>query len=101
MANQPKTYISTAPAYVGGVYYKASEPFTTDQPKNDDWELADPVERAAEIAANKLIHEDVNLDALDVSALKALAATKGVNLGEARSKADIITVIKAADEPKL
>lgn len=101
MANQPKTYISTAPAYVGGVYYKAGESFTTDQSRNDDWELADPVERAAEIAADKLKQEDVNLDALDLPALKALAATKGINLGEAKSKADIITVIKAADEPKL
>lgn len=101
MAKQPKTYISTGPAYVGGVYYQPGVPFTTDQPKNPEWELADPVERAADLAANPLVHEDVDLDALDLGPLKALAASKGINLGQAKTKAEFITVIKAADEPRL
>ncbi len=97
----PKTYISTSPVYQGSTYYRPGEPFTTAEPKNADWELADPVERAAAEAASKTDHQDVDLDALGVPELKALAASKGVNLGEVKSKADIIAVIKAADEPAL
>ncbi len=98
---QPKTYIAPHPVYTGGVYYHAGEPFTTNDTKGAEWEPADPKERAAARAADKVVREDVNLDDLDVPALQALAASKGVNFGDAKSKADLITIIKAAAEPTL
>lgn len=99
MAKQPTTYTAPHEVYTGGKLYKPGEPFTTSEPKGNEWEPTDPVEAAAAIAADPLRHDDVNLDAMDISALKGYAASLNVNLGEAKSKADIIAVIKAANDP--
>jgi hypothetical protein len=101
MAKNPKTYVAPHDVYQGGILHKAGEPFTTADPKGKDWEPADPVAKAANIAADPLAHDDVNLDALGVTELRAHAASIGINLGEAKSKDDIITVIKAANQPAL
>lgn len=98
---QPRTYVAPHQVYTGGALVDPGVPFTTMEPRGAQWEYADPKERAADEAARKGPHGDVDLDKLDISALKAVAASKGVDLGEAKSKADIITVIKAADEPAL
>ncbi len=98
MADKPVAYRATEPVYVDGTLFKAGETFVTASPKGETWETVTPMEKAAAEAA-KPIKDDVNLEALDVAALKGHAASLGINLGEAKSKADIITVIKAYDDP--
>lgn len=98
MADKPIAYRATEPVYVDGTRYVAGETFVTAATPGNTWERITPVEKAA-AEAGKPIKDDVNLDAMDVVALKAHAATLGVSLGEAKSKADIITVIKAWDDP--
>jgi hypothetical protein len=97
---KPTAYTSTEGVYVDGTLFKAGEPFVTDKPKGSTWDEVDPKERAAAAAASET-KGDVNLDAMDVSALKAFAASKGIDIGTAKSKAELITVIRAADEPTL
>ena len=92
-------YRALAAVYVDGVLYKEGETFATAQEKGDFWEPIDPVQKAAAEAANPQRHDDVNLDNLDVSGLKAYAASLGVDVGQAKTKADIITVIRAVDDP--
>lgn len=96
---QPKTYTAPHEVYTGGVLYKPGQPFVTNEPKGAEWEAIGATEKAAAIASDPTRHDDVNLEAMDVSALKGYAASLGVDVGEAKSKADIITVIKAADDP--
>jgi len=97
---KPIAYTSTEGVYVDGTLFKAGEQFVTDKPKGSTWDEVDPKERAAANAANP-VKGDPNLDALDATALKALAASKGIDIGTAQSKKDLITVIRAADEPTL
>jgi hypothetical protein len=97
---KPIAYTATEGVYVDGTLYRPGEVFVTDKPKGSTWEAVDPAERAA-ADAGKEIPDDVNLDALDPTALKAHAASKGINVGLAKSKAELITVIKAANEPTL
>ena len=95
-SDNPVTYTAPHDVYTGGVYYPAGKPFTTSEPKGAEWEEADPTARAAAIAADPLEHSDVDLEKLDLSALKALAASKGVDLGDAKSADDIKALIRAA-----
>lgn len=92
-------YRALAAVYVDGVLHKEGETFVTDEPKGEQWEPVNPVQKAAAEASSEGEHGDVNLEALSVSELKAYAASLGVNLGEAKTAKDIITVIKAADDP--
>jgi hypothetical protein len=95
----PKAYKAPHEVYTGGVLYKPGQVFVTAEPKGAEWEAVGDTEKAATDAADPQKHDDVNLEALDVSALKGHAASLGVDLGEAKSKADIITVIKARNDP--
>lgn len=97
---EPVAYTATEGVYVNGSLFKAEEVFVTGLPKGKTWNEVDPQKRAA-ADAGKAVPDDVNLDVLDVSALKAYAASKGVNIGDAKSKADLISIIKAAREPAL
>lgn len=99
-----KTYTAPEAVYIDGIYRDANTPFTTAAEPNDNWELVKPVEKAAMEAADKTIHVQPALEDLDIEALRALAATKDVQstvAGKALSKKDLITAIKAADEPAL
>ena len=95
---KPKAYRATEAVYVDGVIYKAGETFVTDKPKGKAWEDLNPVEKAA-AEAGKDIKDDVDYSKLSASELKAVAAAKGINLGAATSKEDIIAVIKAENDP--
>ena len=95
----PITYTAPHEVYTGGVLYKPGQPFTTVEKKGAEWERISPLEKAVELASDPQRHDDVNLDALDATALKGHAASLGIDLGEAKSKADIITVIRAANDP--
>jgi len=99
------TYTSPEPVYDKyGVYHDANKPFTTDAEPNDNWEKVDAGEKAAMEASDKTLNVQSSLEDLDLDALKALAATKNVPVvvgGKALSKKDLITAIKAADEPTL
>lgn len=97
---KPIAYTASEPVYVEGTLFKAGELFVTGMPKGSTWDEADPKDKAA-ADAGKQVKGDLDLDAMELPALKALAASKGINLGDVKSKADIITVIKAADEPTL
>jgi hypothetical protein len=97
---KPVAYTASEGVYVDGTLFKPGEPFVTDKPKGSTWEYLDAKEKAA-ADAGKDIPGDVNFDAMELPALKAYAAAERINLGEAKSKADIITVIKAANEPTL
>lgn len=99
MSKKPKTYTSTMPAYVDGKYYQPGEPFVTDAPKGKDWSEISKVEKAAADAAQD-DPGDPPLEKLSLEALKAVAVTKKVN-PEGLNKGELITAIKAANEPKL
>ena len=62
-------------------------------------------ESARELAVEPVVEEEedensVDLSKLTVDALKALAEERGVDLGDATKKADIIAAIELAAEPK-
>jgi hypothetical protein len=94
----PKTYISEQPVDLGDEgYFKAGVPFTTAKPKGDTWELLDKAEKAAAEASQEL-RGDVPLEAQTIESLRALALTLKVN-PKGLSKEDLITAIKAVDDP--
>ena len=99
------TYTSPEPVYDKyGVYHDANKPFTTDAKPNDNWEKVDAGDKAAMEASDKTLNVQPSLEELGLEALKALAATKNVQTtvaGKAFNKAELITAIKAADEPTL
>lgn len=97
---KPKAYISTSDTYVGGRYFKAGEPFVTDEPKGNDWEAVDDAAKAAAEAAQPLGAGDPPLESMDLSALKAFAATKNVR-ADGLNKDELLAAIRAANEPKL
>lgn len=104
MAVQPHTYKSGQPVYVDGIYHDAGKPFTTSAKAGEGWKKVTPIEKAAADAADKTLDVQPSLDELDLSALKALAATKMVETtvdGKPLSKKDLITAIKAVNEPTL
>lgn len=97
-AKQPVAYTASVAVYVDGVVYKAGETFVTDKPKGETWDEVNPVEKAA-ADAGKPVKDDIDLNAMSASELKAYAASLGVNVGEASSKADLMAVIAAHDDP--
>lgn len=99
-AAKPKAYTSTSPVYTGGRYYKPGEAFVTDAKKGEDWTAIDEADKAAIDASQPLGAGDPSLEALDLKALQAIAAEKKVN-ADGLSRADLITAIKAANEPRL
>jgi hypothetical protein len=104
MAKQPTTYKSPEPVYVDGIYHNANTPFTTAAEPNDNWEKLSGGEKAAMEASDKTLDVQPPLEELGIEALRALAATKNVPAtvdGKPLSKKDLITAIKAADEPAL
>ncbi len=102
MAKQPKTYTSPIPVYVDNVLYPAGDPFTTNAPKGSTWkEVKSAAERRALESSGDFGGGDVPLESMTPDALKALAATKNVNTADLKSKKDLITAIKAANEPSL
>lgn len=97
-----KQYVSKADAYVDNRYYKAGEPFVTNQPKGEDWDEINAKEAAAIEASTNKVPDDANLEAADASALQAVAIIKHVPItGIANDKKALITAIKAAYEPAL
>lgn len=104
MANKVYTYTSPEPVYVDGIYHDAGKPFTTAAEPNENWDKLDAGEKAAIEASDKTLDVQPALEELDLAALKGLAASKNVQTtagGKALSKAELITAIKAADEPAL
>jgi hypothetical protein len=104
MAKNPVSYTAPEAVYVDGVYHDAGKVFTTAQAPNDNWERVDGKEKAAIEASDKTLNVQPSLEDLDLPALQALAAEKGVQTtagGTRLNKAALITAIKAADEPHL
>lgn len=104
MSKAPVTYKSPEPVYVDGIYHNANTPFTTATDPNENWEKLSGGEKAAMEAADKTLNVQPSLEELDLSALRALAATKNVEStvdGKSLPKRELITAIKAADEPTL
>jgi hypothetical protein len=101
MSKNPVTYVKNdGPAYIGGVLYKAGEPFVTADTPPDGAEKISVAEKAAIDAADPLTHDDVAMETLSVSELRAVAATKKVDF-EGLNKKELLAAIKAADEPAL
>jgi hypothetical protein len=100
MSKNPVTYTSPETVYQGGKLIPPGEPFSTVDEPNDNWEKVSKVEVAAAVASDKTVHPDVNFDAMGVAELRAVAADKKVPF-DGLSKKDLITAIKAADEPAL
>lgn len=94
-----KSYKAPHPVYTGGVFYKPGEVFVTDEPKGEQWELVSKAEKAA-FDASEDIPGDPPLESLGIEALRAVAVTKHVD-PTGLSKKDLISAIKAANEPKL
>lgn len=100
MAKQPKSYTADHPVYVNGKYHLAGEVFVTDADKEDTWDHVDKGEKAAIEASDPIQHDDPNIEALGIAELRTLAVTKKVAF-EGLSKKELVTAIKAADEPRL
>lgn len=99
-ANQPVAYTASTTVYIGGALKQPGETFVTADPKGSTWTEVNPVEKAA-ADSQKPIKDDVNLTDMSVAELRAHAASLGINLGDVKSKDDIISVIAARDEPTL
>ncbi len=97
--SQPIAYTAPHDVYTGQRYYKAGEVFVTDEPKGKEWETVTKAEKAA-IEASSELPKDPPLEALDLSALKAVAFDKKVN-PKGLSKDELIQAIQAANDPAL
>lgn len=97
----PKSYTAPHDVYVEKQYFKAGEPFVTDEPKGELWEEKSPKEVHQIEASTEKVPNDPPLEGLSVEALKAVAVTKNVNVTDLKTKDDLITAIKAANEPRL
>lgn len=100
MAKNPKAYISPEDVQTARAYHKAGDVFVTDVDPNDNWTEVKPSEAAAIQASTEKVPMDVPLENQPLDALRALALTKNVD-PSGLSKKDLITAIKAADEPAL
>lgn len=97
----PQAYTAPHDVYTEKQYFKAGEVFVTDEPKGEGWEAKTPGEAHIIDAATSDVPKDAPLESLDVSALKAVAVTKNVNVTGLDSKDKLITAIKAANGPRL
>lgn len=97
---KPKTYISTAPAYIGGMFFQPGDVFITDAEALPEWTVVDKGEKAAIEAAKPGVPSDVDLTGMSADALSAYAATVNVN-PKGLSKDELLKAIHAANEPKL
>ncbi|MFC0204728.1 hypothetical protein [Novosphingobium soli] len=94
----PKTYRATADGFDGKRYINAGETFTTTAPKGS-W--MEPVgeekagQKAARVAADPNSRQDPDYDKLDLKALQAIAAEKGVPF-EGVSQKDLAAALRAA-----
>jgi hypothetical protein len=96
-----KTYTSTQPFYDGSLYFKPGEPFSTDLSAKDEWTEVKPTEAAAIEASLNPIPDDADLEALPLTALKAVAYLRHVpRIGEMDADG-LKTAIRASYEPKL
>jgi len=100
MAKQPNTYTAPHAVYTGSRLYNPGEPFVTADKPGEKWETIDKGEKAAIDASQPGHPDDVPLEGMTVAALQAVAATKNVD-PTGLNKADLITAIKAANEPTL
>lgn len=91
----PVAYTAPHPVYTGGVFYEPGKPFVTAEPKGDAWEHVDPTTKAAIEAADPQKHDDPNLEDLDMSALRALAASLGETVPDDADEEGARTIIRA------
>lgn len=96
----PKAYTATEAVYTAGAFHNAGDVFVTDQEPNDNWTEVKPAVAHTIQASTEKVPMDIDLESLDLSALKAVAAEKKVTV-TGMSKKEIITAIKAANEPAL
>jgi len=100
----PVSYTAPEAVYVDGIYHDAGHVFTTAADPNDNWDEVDAGEKAAIEASDKTLNVQPALDDLGTAELRALAATHNIPVkvdGKYVSPADLITAIKAVDEPHL
>lgn len=119
-----RQYRALKRGYVDGVLVEAGEVFTHEflgVERDDDGKIkrdkdgkairtkikapewAEPVsagEAAAIEAATDPFPDDPVFEEMTASELKAFAAAKGIDLGQAKKKDDIIAAIKAWDDPR-
>lgn len=100
-AKNPKSYIAPHDVYTAGTYTPAGEVFVTDAEPGEAWVSKTPAEAHAIDASTDPIPGGPALEELDISALKAVAVTKKVNVSGMSTKKELIAAIKAADEPRL
>lgn len=99
MSKNPVTYTAPHAVYVDQKLYATGETFTTAADPGEQWEKVSKAEKAA-IDASQENRGDPPLESLGIEALRAVAVTHKVN-PEGLSKKDLISAIKAADEPTL
>lgn len=93
---------ATDPTTGAGVLVEAGDMVPADIPVSDEW--MEPVKKADRALEGAIaegqdpLPKDVDLTQLSKSALEALAAERGINV-KGLSKDDLISAIKAADEP--
>lgn len=98
---KPKTYTSTEDVYVGGEYTKAGRPFTTDVAPSKSWTAVSETEAAAITASTEHVPDDAELDALPLTALKAVAFLRRVQGIDKLDADGLKTAIRASYEPAL
>lgn len=96
--DQPNTYKAPHEVYTGGVLYAPGKPFTTNEPKGKEWVPIGGAEKSADVAADPQRHDDVDLTKLDVGQLKAVAAARNIETGDAESEDELISIINAASD---
>lgn len=85
-----------------GVLVEPGEMVPADQPVSENW--MEPVKKSEQKLAGAIeealdpLKKDVDLTKLDKAALQAMAAERGINVDGLGPK-DLITAIKAADDP--
>lgn len=99
--SEPKTYTAPHAVFTGGNMFRPGEPFTTSEKKGKEWDLVSKKEKAAIEASDKTLREEPALEELEFAALQAIAVEKNVDPTGLKKKADLIALIRAADEPRL
>lgn len=94
------TYTSTEWAQADGKLYAPGSPFVTSAPAAEAWTPVSTGEKAAAEASGGMGGGDAPLEALPLAALQAIAVEKHVNPNGLK-KPELITAIKAANEPAL